>query len=291
MKVLVIYKKSAYRQYVKERHNAHLAALIRKRDPAVKRIVLAHQAHESTLEETEQALKRLGVKAVFRYRGDQGLVNEADLVVSVGGDGTLLWAARFCGPRIPVLAINSAPEDSVGFYCAGIKGKVFQSIEAALLGKLPETHLQRMEVRVDKVILTQRVLNDALFCHSNPGATSRYVMTVPGFAAEQQKSSGLWVGPAAGSTAAQRSAGGKVLPIRSTKLQFVVREPYSPPGGAYEHRRGLLDGRQCLKVLNKMRDARLYLDGHHHMHELLMGQVLEFRRSSESLRLLGKLKR
>ena len=93
-----------------------------------------------------------------------------------------------------------------------------------------------MRVDLNERLLHNRVLNEALFCHASPAATSRYMLRLLKGAAgtraeqvvdeEEQKSSGLWVGPAAGSTAAQRSAGGAVLPLTSQKIQFVVREPY-----------------------------------------------------------------
>ena len=78
-----------------------------------------------------------------------------------------------------------------------------------------------MRVELNGESLHDRVLNEALFCHASPAATSRYILRVARadgaepdvLADEEQKSSGLWVGPAAGSTAAQRSAGGSVLPL------------------------------------------------------------------------------
>jgi acetyl-CoA acetyltransferase len=36
-------------------------------------------------------------------------------------DGTLLWASHAVGPDVPVIAVNTAPRDSVGFFCAGTR--------------------------------------------------------------------------------------------------------------------------------------------------------------------------
>ena len=55
------------------------------------------------------------------------------------------------------------------------------------------------------------VLNDILICHHNPGAMSRYYLTV-GRVREEQRSSGVWIATAAGSSGGLHSAGGKVLP-------------------------------------------------------------------------------
>ena len=43
--------------------------------------------------------------------------SDADLVVAVGGDGTLL-AASHNVVDVPILGVNSAPGHSVGFFCA-----------------------------------------------------------------------------------------------------------------------------------------------------------------------------
>jgi NAD+ kinase len=290
-KVLVVYKKSAYQTNVKERRSARFMELIDKGDESVMRMLEAHREHVETIEEARAALDALGCRSIFRFRGDEGLVEDIDLLVTVGGDGTLLWAARWVGGSTPVVAINSAPHDSVGHFCAGIKGHVREALEAALEGSLRETKLTRLEVQVDEEVVTRRVLNDALFSHASPAATTRYLLRLTGseglLAEEDHKSSGLWVGPAAGSTAAIRSAGGKVLPIGSKRVQYVVREPYVAPASEFRMVRGLVEPGEELEVVNKTRDARLFFDGPHHVREVRMGSRVRFRRSEESLCLLG----
>ncbi len=288
-RVLVVYKKSAYQTHVKERQSADFRKLLRDNDESVERIKQAHDAHEETLRETRRALERLGVWSLFRYRGDQTMVRGVDLVLTIGGDGTLLWAARFCGPTVPMLAINSAPDDSVGHYCGFKKGEVEFAVREALAGKLKATVMQRMQVAVDGNVFTKRILNDTLFCHASPGATSRYILISPDGRAvrEDQKSSGIWVGPPAGSTAAQRSAGGKILPIAASTLQYVVREPYVGPAGRYRFTKGTFARGKALTLISKMRDARLYLDGYRHARDVKMGQRVEFQVSDEPLTVLA----
>lgn len=289
--VLVIYKKSAYQTNVRERKNPRFLELLEKKHPSVARLVEAHEEHHQTIEETRAALDALGVPATFRFRGDEGLVEDVDLVVTVGGDGTLLWAARWVGSRTPMLAINSAPQDSVGHFCGGKKGRVKEILARALAGELTRTELTRMEVTVDKEVVTRRVLNDVLFAHQSPAATTRYVLTHERKGgrsrSEEQKSSGLWVGPAAGSTAAQLSAGGRVLPVASQRLQFVVREPYHPPGHRVRMTRGLVDPGDTLRIVSKVREGRLFIDGPHRVREIRMGSEILLRRSREPLTLLA----
>lgn len=285
-RILFVHKKSAYQLYVRERKSRRIKRLIEEGDRTVRNILAADEAHVGTIEEAKQACKDLGVRGVFRYRSEDGIADAFDLICSIGGDGTLLWVSHRVGPDCPVLAINSAPEHSVGHFCGGRKGHVKEALEAALDKRLKPTRLSRMEVVRNGTVLHRRVLNDALFCHRSPAATTRYLIELHGIE-EAQKSSGMWVGPAAGSTAAIRSAGGKILPPGSRKLQFVVREPYHPPLGAYRLRKGLVKPEEELVVYSQVREGRLYLDGPRVMHEVGIGDVLTFRRSEEPLMLLA----
>lgn len=296
-RVLVVYKKSAWQTHVKERKNARFIALLKEGNVVTERLEEAHRQHQATLEETKAALDALGVRSVFRFRGDEGLVEEFDLVVTVGGDGTLLWAARWVGADLPMVAINSAPGDSVGHFCAGKKGHVQETLARALEGKLHASNLTRMEVKVAGEVVTRRVLNDILFSHASPAGTTRCVLRLDKgdgkVIEEEQKSSGVWVGPAAGSTAAQRSAGGKVLPAESTQLQYVVREPYVPDDGSGKRLRGprlrlgTIHPKGALTILSKVRDGRIFIDGPHRVRDIEMGGEIVLRASDEPLTLLG----
>jgi NAD+ kinase len=228
----------------------------------------------------------LGIEAKFRHRSDDTHARSVDLVVTLGGDGTLLWASRLVSANTPIVAINTAPKDSVGYFCAGTKHELEDVLVAALDGKLRATELTRMQVELDGNVLSKRVLNDALYCHESPAATSRYHLRFSR-SGEDHKSSGVWVGPAAGSSAAQRSAGGVLLPVDARELQFVVREPYEANGVKYRLKRGLVSPGQTLRLESRMRAGRLFLDGPHTVHVVEMAAKLAFRRSSEPLTLLG----
>lgn len=285
-RVLVIYKKSALQVYVHERKNERIGRLLKDKHPVVSRLARAHDAHKSALVAAQNVLRKLSAHAEFRFRSDPGRSDSFDLVVTLGGDGTLLWASHIVGKDHPIVAINTAPKDSVGFFCAGTRADIADLLRDALTGKLRSTQLSRMRVDVDGDVKSSRVLNDALFCHESPASTSRYLIRHAGKRVEH-KSSGVWVGPSAGSTAALRSAGGRVLPATSKLLQFVVREPYSPTGDAVALDHGLVKDGASLELTSKMRAGRLYLDGSHLAHVIEMGSVIRFKRSHEPLTLLG----
>ncbi len=284
-RVLVISKRSAYENYVRRHNMPRVRALLRARDPVVANLVRADAHHAETLEEVREALGKLGVRARFRDRSKVGLVDDFDLVVTVGGDGTLLSVSHSVG-ETPMFGINSAPVDSVGFLCSARRGNVRERFEALLEGKLATAHLARMRVAVDGKVVHTRVLNDCLYANRNPAMTARYFLLFRDVT-EEQKSSGIWVGPATGSTAAIGSAGGRRLPPESRRVQFVVREPYKPDGGRYANRQGLVTPGDALEIWNKMREAALYLDGPRTVVHLEIGQRVRFDLSPERLNVIG----
>ncbi len=287
-RICVVLKRSTYRLYGKD---ARVRKLLARGDITVSRIRRAHQDHEATIAEVRSAVAKLGADAHFFEGSRSPLHDRCDLVVTVGGDGTLLAASHQIGDGVPVLGVNSAPADSVGFFCGATKGRVLEGLRAAIAGRLPSTELARMRVECNGRTLHARVLNEALFCHTLPAGTSRYILKIRTpkgeETTEEQKSSGVWIGPAAGSTAAQRSAGGRVLPISSKRLQFVVREPYVPWGERLRLRHGLVDDGGSITLYSKMREAKLFLDGVHIVFDCGLGDVLTMARSAESLTVLG----
>jgi len=285
-RVLVIYKKSTYQRYV-GRAQKRLEELIEHGDISVEGLLHEHEIHQQTLKRARKALRDLGARAILRYRPEpMPEKGEWDLIVTLGGDGTLLWASHLADSSTPMLAINSAPDTSVGYFCAGDGHDVDEVFAAALAGRLKSSKLARMRVELNGRVISTRVLNDALYCHESPAATSRYIIEHDGHR-ERQMSSGVWIGPAAGSTAAIRSAGGKVLPIGSQKLQFVVREPYRGVDNKYDLIKGLVSPGDSLAITSRMTKGRIFLDGTQKVHAVRIGDRIELMLSGEPLVLLG----
>jgi NAD+ kinase len=289
-RVGLVLKRSAWQLDGQAGGRRTLRRLVRDQDPTVARIVAAHDEHVGTVAEVKAALREAKAHVTLLGRNGEGFDPDAiDLVVTVGGDGTLLTASHAV-TRVPVLAVNSAPSHSVGFFCGAKKGHARAAIFEAVRGDLHQMVLTRMCVRVNERVVAARVLNDALYCHASPAATTRYILRL-GDIEEEQKSSGFWIGPAAGSTAAQRSAGGRILPLGSRRLQLVVREPYTPSGSRYRLVRALIPPGEALIVLTKMHEAKVFFDGPDIATDLRFGDAVEFSRSADSLTLLGLGKR
>ncbi len=81
--------------------------------------------------------------------------------------------------------------------------------------------------------------------------------------------------PASGSTAVDRSAGGKILPITQRQFQYLVREPGMRPGEAWKLLGGALSPHAELKFTSQMGEGRLYVDGKYgYVHDFLRGDEL-----------------
>lgn len=288
--VIVVAKHSAYRRYVEVRKDTRTLQLLAANDETVSGLRRSHDEHEATLDYVLSMLQALGVRTrILSIPHKPFSARGASLVLAIGGDGTLLHASHFVDSSTPILGINSSPSTSVGFFCALKSSTAKTGVAKALRGDLPVLDLARMEVRLNGRLVSRRVLNDALFCHASPAATSRYLVHV-GKDQEEHKSSGFWMGPAAGSTAAQRSAGGKVLPLGSQDLQFVVREPFLF-AGPLRFSRLLVPAGSRLEVCSKMREAKVFLDGPHNVVDVGLGDRLKFSLSPEPLHVLGLSKR
>jgi NAD+ kinase len=285
-RVVVVVKRTLYSRYVEEEADPEIIRLIRKRDPSIAQWVHAHREHVSTLAVVERALKRIGARA-WVLHGPRVVFDASDaaLVVTVGGDGTLLAASHHVGAA-PLLGVNSSPGSSVGFFCAAVRDNVAGKLKKAIEGRLPSVELSRMKVTVNGRLVSRRVLNEALFCHETPAAASRYILRY-GRVREEQLSSGFWVGTAAGSTGVVRSAGGKVLPLSSESLELVVREPFAGAGTPYRMIRLIAPPDRTIEAISKMRDACLFLDGPFLRIAVRLGDKVGFGVSEEPLRVLG----
>lgn len=286
MRIVVVVKRTAYEVHQQEGADDRVMRLIERRDPTVRRLLGAHREHEETVEEVQRALDRMGAKVTFVKGAETPFsTKNAALVLTVGGDGTLLSASHNV-TTTPILGVNSAPSYSVGFFCAARRENFASSLKRAVEGRMRRVELARMEVRLNGVAIAKRVLNEALFCHATPAATSRYIVELGDFV-EEHKSSGFWIGPAAGSTAAQHSAGGCILPLTSLSLQLVVREPYTPGGERLKLTHAFVEDGEQLVVRSKMDDARIFFDGPHDVVNVKIGDRLVFRRAPHFLTLLG----
>lgn len=285
-RVLVVYKKDAYQQYVQEQQDPHLIRLLRRAHPNVLDMQRAHVVHEEALNAVVHALRQLSVEFDLAYRADLKVTKRYHLVVSVGGDGTFLQAARSV-TRTPLLGVNSDPQRSEAVFCAATRRTFPRLMRLALKGRLPELRLCRLQVRLNGRRLPQRALNDVLVVHDDPATMSRYRLRI-GAREETQKSSGLWVSTAAGSSSAVLAAGGVRLPWGAKRFQYRPREIYRGRLSRCRLRGGVLPPGTAVQVTWLMRRGSAFVDGPHVKIPLRFADRLEIRLSlADPLRVLG----
>jgi NAD+ kinase len=249
-------------------------------------VVAGHERHQGALEQIETTFHQLGWACeVVPRDAFTGPADDDDLVVTAGGDGTVLHTSHYIVNSVPLLGVNTDPERSVGYFCAtdsnGLEG-VLRVFEA---GGLPRFKLHRLKLEVDGSEVGRPALNDVLVANVNPAATSQYLL-IAGPRRERQKSSGIWISTPAGSTAGIRSAGGAVLPLRGAMLQYLVREPVMVPGSHYELLRGVRALSEGIEVISLMPNGCGYIDGPHEMVRLELGSRLRIS-AHHPLTLLG----
>ncbi len=251
---------------------------------ALQRARKALEEHREAVARVERVLDHFGAE-VQRVEGPPppGVRwNDVDLVVAVGGDGTLL-AASHAVDATPIVGVNSSPSSSVGHFCAVGPERFAAAFEAIAAGRASVVELTRLRIEVEDERVPVWGLNEVLLAHANPAGTARFVLAVGGERAEL-RSGGLWVATAAGSTGAIASAGGRPVSWSDKRLQFVVREPFRPDARA----RGLLQGfaPAGLEALSLTCEGRLFIDGTRHQWAWPCGAVARITPDAPPLRLV-----
>jgi NAD+ kinase len=281
----VVYKKSYYELYGYEHRERHFKKLQKHHHPIIEAMQLSHAENQRTLTAVRAALEALHVPYDCIYRGELKRVSGYDVLLSVGGDGTLLEVARHAGDT-PVLGVNSDPTRSTAFFCAADCTTIAACLEALLTGTLRQVLLARLQITVNDTPLPYYALNDLLIAHSNPAAMASYILRLDTIS-EPQKSSGIWLATAAGSTAAIRAAGGRIMPLGSRKRQYRVREPYMADGRRYRLLKGLIPPELPFEVTSRMRRGRVFIDGPHLHCALGLGDILAVTLAPTPLRIFG----
>ncbi len=269
-RVLIVYKKSTYEIYFLEH-----------RHPLFREFRASHELHHKTLKAVQVFLKEKGVKYRVVYRAKKINYAPYDLIITVGGDGTFLEAARRVTKQ-KIMGINSDPKNSVGSFCTANSGTFKAILIRFFGGRAKLMQLNRLKLILNGKAIGVNASNDVLISHRNPAAMSRYWVKVGG-AREEQRSSGLWVSTAAGSTGAIHTAGGKILDRRSKKVQYMPRELNRGLGMKYRLRGGLIPDTKSLKIGSMMREGMLYIDGPHFQIPFRYGDALQILNSPSSL--------
>jgi NAD+ kinase len=202
---------------------------------------------------------------------------QADLLMVLGGDGTLLSVARLVDDRrTPILGINLG---SLGFLTEITRDEIEPVLTKLLAGELTVSERLRLDVAIRREgteVARYRVLNDLVI---NKGALARIIdmeAWVDDAYLTTFKADGLIVATPTGSTAYNLAAGG---PIISPALHCLVISPICPH--MLTNRPIIVSDEALIRIEVKFQNEEVAMtaDGQIGM-PLLGGDVVEIRRSS-----------
>ena len=186
------------------------------------------------------------------------LPGQADLVIVLGGDGTLLSMARAVGDLgVPILGVNLG---GLGFLTATTLGEMRPALETLLAGGMEVEERMMLSARLRRgghSVGDYLALNDVVITKSAMSRIIDLSVSVGGRHAISYRADGLIISTPTGSTAYNLSAGG---PILFPTMDAVVLTPIAPH--TLSNRPVAIPGAQRIEVtLLVEQDVMLTMDG------------------------------
>ena len=184
--------------------------------------------------------------------------SEVDLIVVLGGDGTLLSMARSVGGLgVPLLGVNLG---GLGFLTATTTDETLPAVDAYLKGGMTVEDRMMLEARVMRAgqhVFEQAALNDVVITKSAMSRIINLNVSVEGQTATAYRADGLIISTPTGSTAYCLSAGG---PILFPTMDAIVLVPIA--SHTLTNRPIVLPGSHRISVtLQTAQEVMLTLDG------------------------------
>ncbi len=213
------------------------------------------------------------------------LAAQVDLVVVLGGDGTLLSVARSLGSRpVPVLGVHLG---TLGYMTETAVEEMIPALERAVARTLPVESRMRLEVRAERQgreLGSYLALNEAVISKSEPSRMVELETRADGIEVTTYHADGLIVATPTGSTAYSLSAGG---PLVLPGLEAIVLTPICPHTLT---QRPAVFPQSCVIEIRvssgRESEVRLTVDGQEGI-PLHQGDCVSVRRSESPLQLLA----
>ena len=229
----------------------------------------------ASLSELRAFLERRGCKVL-----GEGEAHSADLAVVIGGDGTMLAAARdLVRHRVPLVGIN---QGRVGFMTDIGQKDMLGGVGSILdgQGSVEERSLLDAEILRDgRSLLRTLALNEAVLGKGAQGRLIEFSLSLDGEFVYTLRADGMIVCTPTGSTAYALSAQGPILHPAVPALALVPLNPHT-----LSARPVSVGDRSAIEIrLVRALDAQAYFDGVAHA-ELAEGDRLMLKRSADVLR-------
>ncbi len=200
---------------------------------------------------------------IFGFRGPAGTFPRAsgfDLAVTLGGDGTVLYAARgFADSEVPILPVNLGHLGFIaGFSSAGWK----EAIDACLAGRLTISRRSMLQASVERDGRPAGLfyaLNDGVVAGRGIAKLMTVDIRAGGALLGEYRADGIIVATPTGSTAYNLAAGG---PIVHPDLDAMILNPVCP--FTLSNRPLVVPGRERIEIIvkeSKRTGIILTLDG------------------------------
>ncbi len=242
----------------------------------------------------EEILKNLSVdilipKSFKSYKTPFGKVltdnyisNNADLVIAIGGDGTLLSSARKFGCRgIPILGVNLG---TLGFLTDVPPEELTFSIQKILQGKFDKEERFFLESRLNKEKEKNLALNEIVIHSRKVAQLIEYELFIDGEFVYRQRADGIIVSTPTGSTAYSLSANGPIIHPSVKAICLLPMFPHS-----LNSRPLIVDESAKIEIkICKKGNSSLSLDSHQ-TSALKYGDVISISKADSKLSLIHPL--
>jgi NAD+ kinase len=197
--------------------------------PIPKRVGIVHKVSSAEASETALLVRQFLESKKVEVISDEGEVGRSsDLVVVLGGDGTLIHAQSLLGGRpVPILGINMG---SLGFMTEVPQSGLYGALELVLAGRAKVSERMKLRVHLHRGgsaerLLDEEVLNDVVIAKSALSRMAELDTRCSGDYVTTYKADGVIVATPTGSTAYALAANG---PIMYPTMRGVIIAPICP---------------------------------------------------------------
>jgi NAD+ kinase len=238
---------------------------------------LTERGCEVLVEKSTAEVNSVGSFPVVDYAG---IGARAGLAVVLGGDGSMLSAARHLAPfRVPLVGVN---QGRLGFMTDIAQQSMLEAMAELIEGRYSvedRTMLSAEVLRGSESLFSSIALNDVVVSKGTVGRLIEFLIHIDGEFVYDLRSDGLIVATPTGSTAYSLSSNGPILHPSLTGLVLVPISPHTLSNRPIS----VSDSSSIVLTLRHGVDSQLHFDGQPQF-ELEEGDRVAVRRAQHTIR-------